>query len=194
MKGTCFVTFIIGAAVGSAASYFIFKKKFQKDADAQIAAVKSKMAEIQESSDILKDAKAKAEANHNKSFDDISKDPEEKPDDYTDYSAISSKNKPMKNNKKISDDGIRSIIEHDYYNYINNKNFAEKIFTFYQGDSSLVDEETGVIVPDADTYVGANGVDAMNKSLVEEMYFVDEKKKTINCVSISEDSYYGNEE
>jgi hypothetical protein len=34
----------------------------------------------------------------------------------------------------------------------------------------------------------------MNKSLVEEMYFVDEKKKTINCVSISEDSYYGNEE
>lgn len=187
MKGA--FIFIVGAAVGSVASYFILKKKFQKEADEQIEAVKEKMSELQNDNDILRDVRHKATENYHKSFDPIAKSAEGNND--MDYSSITKKYNPAA--KKVNTD-IVNVNEHEYFDYINNKGFNEKVFTFYQGDDSLVDEDSGMLVVDAEKYIGANGVDAMSKVTVEEVYFVDEANAVINCVTVSEDSYYGSEE
>ena len=90
----------------------------------------------------------------------------------------------------IKNDDITEITEHEYFNYINNKNYSETTFTFYQGDNTLIDDESGRAVHDPEKYVGASGVDAMSKLTVEETYFVDEMNEVVNCVTIAEDSYY----
>ena len=184
-----FVAFALGAAAGSAVSYFIFRKKFQKEADDQIKEVRAKMSELQNDNDILRDVRHKASENYNKSFDQIAKSAEG--NNEVDYTAITKK---YNNESKVVKSDIKSVDEHEYFDYIKNKSFEEKVFTFYQGDESLVDEDSGMLVPDPEKYVGADGVDAMSQSTVEEIYFVDEMNSLINCVSISEDSYYGSEE
>ena len=182
------ISFVVGAAVGAVASYFIFKKKFQKDADDQIAEVKVKMAELKEMNDILHGAKEKAEINYNKPMDvPVSTDDTNV---VTDYNAISNARKAkLAKKKKEETTGIRSVSEAEYYNYVNDKKYDEKLFTFYQGDSNLVDDDTELAVVAPEEFVGPNGVDAMKDSSVEEMYFVDEERDTVYTISISEDSY-----
>ena len=182
------IIFVAGAAVGAVASYFIFKGKFQKDADQQITEVKAKMSEIKSSNDILKEAKNKADANYNKPVDMIAGDLAEEEHEVTegiDYASYSKKNRQS---KQVSD-VIHIISQHEYYDYVEKKKFDEKLFTFYQGDSQLVDDETELTVANPELFVGPNGVDAMIGSTVEETYFLDEKNKTVCTVTISEDSY-----
>lgn len=187
------ISFVVGAAVGSAASYFIFKKKFQADADAQIKEVRENdariIAELSEDNNFLRDVRKKASENYNKPFEPIAKSVEG--NNEVDYHAISAKkNKVPKVN--ITED-IKSITEPEYFDRINNKEFVEKAFTFYQGDNSLVDEESGLIVSEPDDILGTGGVDAISKIDVEEVYYSDDINKIVNCIIISEDSYYGSD-
>ena len=186
MKGT--FIFVLGATVGAVASYFITRNVERKKADEQVAAVTAKMAAIKEDYDILKDVKK----NLNKPFAPVDEPvalPEDvAPNQEIDYSAISKKNKAA--NVVIKNDDITEITEHEYFNYINNKNYSETTFTFYQGDNTLVDDESGMAVHNPEKYVGASGVDAMSKLSVEETYFVDEMNEVVNCITISEDPYY----
>ena len=193
MKGT--FIFMLGAAVGAAASYFITSRSIRKQADEEIEAVRIRMTELQKDNDILKDVRRKAEENYNKPFTPIV-EPEEPvtpsedviPNQEIDYSAIS--RKTGSSSPVIKKNGITEISQNEYFNYINNKNYSETTFTFYQGDNTLVDDETGMAVHDPEKYVGASGVDAMSKLTVEETYFVDEDNSMINCITIAEDSYY----
>lgn len=185
------ITFAVGVAVGAVASYCIFKKKFQADADSQIAEVKAKMAELKEVNDALHGAKEKAEANYNKPIDLIA--PKEEPvmnTSTTDYNAISNVRKAKLSMKKKEDaTGIRSITEPEYYSYVNDKKYDEKLLIFFQGDEQLVDEESELVIARPEDLVGPNGVDAMKDSNVEEMHFVDEDRDVVCTVRISEDSY-----
>lgn len=186
MKGT--FIFVLGAAVGAVASYFITRNVERKKADEQIAAVTAKMTAIKEDYDILKDVKK----NLNKPFapveEPVTLSEDVPPTQEIDYSAISKKNKAS--GIRIKNDDITEITEHEYFNYINNKNYSETTFTFYQGDNTLVDDESGMAVHNPERYVGASGVDAMSKLSVEETYFVDEMNEVVNCITISEDPYY----
>ena len=186
MKGT--FIFVLGATVGAVASYFITRNVERKKADEQVAAVTAKMAVIKEDYDILKDVKK----NLNKPFapvdEPVALSEDVVPNQEIDYSAISKKNKAA--NVVIKNDDITEITEHEYFNYINNKNYSETTFTFYQGDNTLVDDESGMAVHNPEKYVGASGVDAMSKLSVEETYFVDEMNEVVNCITISEDPYY----
>ena len=185
------ITFALGVTVGAVASYFIFKKKFQADADDQISEVKAKMAELKEVNDALHGAKTKAEANYNKPIDLIA--PKEEPvmnTSTTDYNAISNVRKAKLSMKKKEDaTGIRSITEPEYYSYVNDKKYDERLLIFYQGDGQLIDEESELVIVHPEEFVGPDGVDAMKDSSVEEMYFVDEGKDVVCTVTISEDSY-----
>jgi len=188
MRGA--LAFIFGAVTGATVSYFVTAKIERDKATDQIEAVKAKMAELKEDNDILRDVRQKAEANYEKPIEMIV--PEESAGE-TDYNAISVKKKKSKP-KVVKEEEIKQVDEHAYFTYINSKDFEEKVFTFYQGDNSLVDEETGMLVPDPERFVGADGVDAMSKLTVEETYYADEANKSISCITISEDSYYGSEE
>lgn len=197
MRGISVLTFVLGAAVGATVSYFIVSKSERKKADEQIKAVTDKMAELKKDNDILRDVRIKSDKNLNKPYDTLlepAKPETEVPDDESDvkqeidYSAISKKNKAA--NVVIKNDDITEITEHEYFNYINNKNYSETTFTFYQGDNTLVDDESGIAVHNPERYVGASGVDAMSKLSVEETYFVDEMNEVVNCITISEDPYY----
>lgn len=185
------LTFAVGVAVGAVASYFIFKKKFQADADNQISEVKAKMAELKEVNDALHGAKEKAEANYNKPIDLIAPKEEQAMNTSTvDYNAISNVRKAKLSMKKKEDaTGIRSISEPEYYSYVNDKKYDEKLLIFYQGDGQLIDEESELVIVHPEEFVGPDGVDAMKDSSVEEMYFVDEDKDVVCTVTISEDSY-----
>lgn len=185
------ITFAVGVAVGAVASYFIFKKKFQADADNQIAEVKAKMAELKEVNDALHGAKEKAEANYNKPIDLIAPKEEKVINtSMVDYNAISNVRKAKLSMKKKEDaTGIRSITEPEYYSYVNDKKYNERLLIFYQGDGQLIDEETELVIVNPEEIVGPNGVDAMKDSSVEEMYFVDEDKDVVCTVTIAEDSY-----
>ena len=187
------VTFVAGVAVGAVASYFIFKKKFQADADNQISEVKAKMAELKEVNDALHGAKTKAEANYNKPIEMIA--PVEGntgsvDTNATNYNAISNIRKAKLSKQKKDDaTGIRSITEPEYYSYVNDKKYDERLLIFYQGDKQLVDEQSELVIVHPEEFVGPDGVDAMKDSSVEEMYFVDEDKDIVCTVTISEDSY-----
>ena len=185
------ITFVAGVAVGAVASYFIFKKKFQDDADNQIAEVKVKMAELKEINDALHGAKVKAEANYNKPIEMITPVEEKVVNtNATDYTAISNIRKAKLSKKKKDDDtGIRSITEPEYYSYVTDKKYDEKLLIFYQGDAQLVDDRSELVIVHPEEFVGPDGVDAMKDSSVEEMYFVDEDKDIVCTVTISEDSY-----
>ena len=180
------ITFAVGVAVGAVASYFIFKKKFQADADNQIAEVKAKMAELKEVNDALHGAKEKAEANYNKPIDLIAP----KEEQVMNTSTVSNIRKAKLSKKKKDDaTGIRSITEPEYYRYVNDKKYDERLLIFYQGDGRLIDEESELVIVHPEEFVGPDGVDAMKDSSVEEMYFVDEDKDVVCTVTISEDSY-----
>lgn len=185
------ITFVAGVAVGAVASYFIFKKKFQDDADNQIAEVKVKMAELKEINDALHGAKVKAEANYNKPIEMIAPAEEKVVNtNATDYTAVSNIRKAKLSKKKKDDaTGIRSITEPEYYSYVNDKKYDERLLIFYQGDEQLVDERSELVIVHPEEFVGPDGVDAMKDSSVEEMYFVDEDKDIVCTVTISEDSY-----
>ena len=185
------ITFVAGVAVGAVASYFIFKKKFQDDADNQIAEVKVKMAELKEINDALHGAKVKAEANYNKPIEMITPVEEKVVNtNATDYTAISNIRKAKLSKKKKDDaTGIRSITEPEYYSYVTDKKYDEKLLIFYQGDAQLVDDRSELVIVHPEEFVGPDGVDAMKDSSVEEMYFVDEDKDIVCTVTISEDSY-----
>ena len=185
------LTFAVGVAVGAVASYFIFKKKFQADADNQISEVKAKMAELKEVNDALHGAKEKAEANYNKPIDLIAPKEEQAMNTSTvDYNAISNVRKAkLSMKKKENATGIRSISEPEYYSYVNDKKYDERLLIFYQGDGQLIDEESELVIVHPEEFVGPDGVDAMKDSSVEEMYFVDEDKDVVCTVTISEDSY-----
>ena len=198
------LTFIFGAAAGAVVSFFVTRSVERKKADEQIAAVTSKMHEIENDNDILRDVKQKSDVNLNKPYDELAK---EEPVEYVqdgeggpivkvteiDYNAISNAKKPVKVKPIKAEDMIQSVDEQKYYDYVNNKNYGESNFTFYQGDGVLVDEETGMRVSSPEKYVGSHGVDAMRKVSVEEVYYVDQKDEIVNCIAISEDSYYEDE-
>lgn len=190
------ISFIVGAVVGATVSYFITSKCERKKADEQIAAVTSKMKELKDEDGINivpgfvnrkkeNDIPVEAVAN-NEPTSPIVKVTE------IDYNAISNAKKPVKKKENFKEEIIQ-VDEHKYYDCVNNKNYGESIFTFYQGDGVLVDEETGRRVFDPEKYVGPHGVDAMRKVSVEEVYYADEKDEIINCITISEDSYYEDE-
>lgn len=183
-------TFMLGAAVGAVASYFITSHIERKKADEQIEAVTVKMGELKEDNDILRDVRQKATANMNKPFSSIvepvTPSEEVPPNQQIDYTSYSKKSNPG----IIRNDDITEITQHEYFNFINNKGYSETTFTFYQGDCTLVDDESGRAVNDPTKYVGASGVDAMSKLSVEETYFVDEVNEIVNCITIAEDSYY----
>jgi hypothetical protein len=189
MKGI--IGFVIGAAVGSVASYFVTREIERKKANEQIAAVTDKMNELKENNDILKDVRHKSDTNLEKSYEDIAKVPEGPilANNTVDYAAIAN-SKKVKAPKSNEDVMIKEIDEQKYYDCVNNKNYGESVFTFYQGDGVLVDEETGMRVSNPEKYVGPNGVDAMKRVSVEEVYYADEKDEIINCITITEDSYY----
>ena len=190
------ISFIVGAVVGATVSYFITSRCERKKADEQIAAVTSKMKELKDEDGINivpgfvkkeNDIPVEAEAvANNEPTSPIVKVTE------IDYNAISNAKKPVKNKENLREE-ILQVDEHKYYDYVNNKNYGESIFTFYQGDGVLVDEETGRRVFDPEKYVGPHGVDAMRKVSVEEVYYADEKDEIVNCITISEDSYYEDE-
>lgn len=192
------ISFIVGAVVGATVSYFITSKCERKKADEQIAAVTSKMKELKDEDGINivpgfvkrekeNDIPVEVEAvANNEPTSPIVKVTE------IDYNAISNAKKPVKNKENLREE-ILQVDEHKYYDYVNNKNYGESIFTFYQGDGVLVDEETGRRVFDPEKYVGPHGVDAMRKVSVEEVYYADEKDEIVNCITISEDSYYEDE-
>lgn len=190
------ISFIVGAVVGATVSYFITSRCERKKADEQIAAVTSKMKELKDEdginivngfvkkeNDIPEETVAVA---NNEPTSPIVKVTE------IDYNAISNAKKPVKKKENLREE-ILQVDEHKYYDYVNNKNYGESIFTFYQGDGVLVDEETGRRVFDPEKYVGPHGVDAMRKVSVEEVYYADEKDEIVNCITISEDSYYEDE-
>lgn len=190
------ISFIVGAVVGATVSYFITSRCERKKADEQIAAVTSKMKELKDEdginivngfvkkeNDIPEETVAVA---NNEPTSPIVKVTE------IDYNAISNAKKPVKKKENLMEE-ILQVDEHKYYDYVNNKNYGESIFTFYQGDGVLVDEETGRRVFDPEKYVGPHGVDAMRKVSVEEVYYADEKDEIVNCITISEDSYYEDE-
>lgn len=187
-----FVTFVVGAVVGATVSYFITRHVERKNADDQIAAVTDKMREIK---GFVKETDDIPVVNL-KTPDDVKEYDEPTTPIITlseiDYSAISNAKKPAKKINKASYD-ILQVDEQKYYDYINNKSYGEFAFTFYQGDGVLVNEETGNRVLDPEKYVGPNGVDAMRKVSVEEVYYVDERDEIINCITISEDTYYEEE-
>ena len=190
------ISFIVGAVVGATVSYFITSRCERKKADEQIAAVTSKMKELKDEDGINivpgfvkkeNDIPVEAEAvANNEPTSPIVKVTE------IDYNAISNAKKPVKKKENLREE-ILQVDEHKYYDYVNNKNYGESIFTFYQGDGVLVDEETGRRVFDPEKYVGPHGVDAMRKVSVEEVYYADEKDEIVNCITISEDSYYEDE-
>ena len=190
------ISFIVGAVVGATVSYFITSKCERKKADEQIAAVTSKMKELKDEDGINivpgfvkkeNDIPVEVEAvANNEPTSPIVKVTE------IDYNAISNAKKPVKKKENLREE-ILQVDEHKYYDYVNNKNYGESIFTFYQGDGVLVDEETGRRVFDPEKYVGPHGVDAMRKVSVEEVYYADEKDEIVNCITISEDSYYEDE-
>lgn len=190
------ISFIVGAVVGATVSYFITSRCERKKADEQIAAVTSKMKELKDEDGINivpgfvkneNDIPVEVEAvANNEPTSPIVKVTE------IDYNAISNAKKPVKNKENLREE-ILQVDEHKYYDYVNNKNYGESIFTFYQGDGVLVDEETGRRVFDPEKYVGPHGVDAMRKVSVEEVYYADEKDEIVNCITISEDSYYEDE-
>ena len=185
-----YLYFIAGAVAGAAVSYFVTRKVERKHADEQIEAVKAKLTEIKNDNEILKNARKNSDINLEKPYDEIAKSPAANNDiDYTKFAK-----KPESPKKKEKDPKIKAISENEYFTYINNKSYSEAAFTFYQGDGSLVDEESGMIVIDPEKYVGPSGVDAMKEASVEEIYYVDEIDEIINCITISEDSYYGNDE
>lgn len=187
MNSTNVIAFAIGTAVGSAASYFIFKKKFQADADLQIKEVRNKLNELKEANEFLHTARAKSDQNINKPYEPIIKTGES---DRVDYNAISSKKKQ----KEVDpDEEIHQISEHEYYECVENKKYSEKIFTFYQGDNQLIDDETESAVYDPEMFLGPHGVDVMSGLTVEEAYFVDNRVKMVYTVTVSEDSYDLNE-
>ena len=190
------ISFIVGAVVGATVSYFITSRCERKKADEQIAAVTSKMKELKDEDGINivpgfvkkeNDIPVEVEAvANNEPTSPIVKVTE------IDYNAISNAKKPVKNKENLREE-ILQVDEHKYYDYVNHKNYGESIFTFYQGDGVLVDEETGRRVFDPEKYVGPHGVDAMRKVSVEEVYYADEKDEIVNCITISEDSYYEDE-
>ena len=190
------ISFIVGAVVGATVSYFITSRCERKKADEQIAAVTSKMKELKDEDGINivpgfvkkeNDIPVEVEAvANNEPTSPIVKVTE------IDYNAISNAKKPVKKKENLREE-ILQVDEHKYYDYVNNKNYGESIFTFYQGDGVLVDEETGRRVFDPEKYVGPHGVDAMRKVSVEEVYYADEKDEIVNCITISEDSYYEDE-
>lgn len=190
------ISFIVGAVVGATVSYFITSRCERKKADEQIAAVTSKMKELKDEDGINivpgfvkkeNDIPVEVEAvANNEPTSPIVKVTE------IDYNAISNAKKPVKKKENLREE-ILQVDEHKYYEYVNNKNYGESIFTFYQGDGVLVDEETGRRVFDPEKYVGPHGVDAMRKVSVEEVYYADEKDEIVNCITISEDSYYEDE-
>ena len=182
------LSFVVGVTVGAVASYFIFKKKFQQDADNQIAEVKAKMSELKESNDILKVARQNADINYNKSFDAIAKPVAEEPAGEVDYNAISTKKK-VKVVKESQSQDVHKITDTEYYNLVDKKKYDEKVFTFYMGDHQLVDDETELAVVDPEEFLGPNGVDAIRDVSSEEVYFVDDDKKSVYTIMISEDSY-----
>lgn len=188
MKGI--VGFVAGAAVGAVVSYLITCKVERDKATQQIDAVKAKMSELKEDNDILRDVRKKAQENYEKPFYKIAEtaEPENK-NNTVEYNKVF---KPKEVVKDVKDaiPGIKQVDESGYFQYIQNKSYGESVFTFYQGDGSLVDEETGMKVINPEKYVGPNGVDAMKECTVEEVYFVDEKDEIINCITIAEDSYY----
>lgn len=181
------LAFVVGAVVGATASYFIFKKKFQKEADDQIAEVKAKMSELKESNDILKVARQNADINYNKPFDAIAPESEEEPAGETNYSAIS--NKKKRTNVKAETQEVHKVTEVDYYNLVDKKKYDERVFTFYQGDGQLVDDDTELAVVDPEEFLGPNGVDAIRNVSAEEVYFADDENKSVYTIMISEDSY-----
>ena len=188
MKGI--IGFVAGAAVGAVVSYLITCKVERDKATQQIDAVKAKMSELKEDNDILRDVRKKAEKNYEKPFYKITDVPEqENKNNDVEYNKVF---KPKEVVKDVKDaiPGIKQVDESGYFQYIQNKSYGESVFTFYQGDGSLVDEETGMKVINPEKYVGPNGVDAMRECTVEEVYFVDEKDEIINCITIAEDSYY----
>lgn len=190
------ISFIVGAVVGATVSYFITSRCERKKADEQIAAVTSKMKELKDEDGINivpsfvkkeNDIPVEVEAvANNEPTSPIVKVTE------IDYNAISNAKKPVNKKENLREE-ILQVDEHKYYDYVNNKNYGESIFTFYQGDGVLVDEETGRRVFDPEKYVGPHGVDAMRKVSVEEVYYADEKDEIVNCITISEDSYYEDE-
>lgn len=188
MKGI--VGFVAGAAVGAVVSYLITCKVERDKATQQIDAVKAKMSELKEDNDVLRDVRKKAQENYEKPFYKIADVPEqENKNNEVEYNKVF---KPKEVVKDVKDaiPGIKQVDESGYFQYIQNKSYGESVFTFYQGDGSLVDEETGMKVINPEKYVGPNGVDAMKECTVEEVYFVDEKDEIINCITIAEDSYY----
>lgn len=187
MNGTNVITFIVGAAVGSVASYFIFKKKFQTDADLQIKEVRNKLTELKEANEFLHTARVKSDQNMNKPYEPIAKAPEE---NRIDYNSISSKKHTK---EEDPNEEIHQISEHEYYECIENKKYSEKIFTFYQGDNQLVDDETESAVYDPEMFLGPHGVDVMSGINVEETFFIDNKSKMVYTIAVSEDSYNLNE-
>lgn len=186
------IGFVVGAVVGATVSYFVTRKVERKNADDQIAAVTSKMNELKKDNDILKDVRKKSDANLEKPYDEIAKSPAANND--IDYNAISNSKKVVKEVKPIvEDERIKEIQEAEYYNCIKNKKYEESAFTFYQGDGVLVNEESGMRVSHPERYVGLHGVDAMKKINVEEIYFADTIDEIVNCITISNDSYYDEE-
>jgi uncharacterized membrane-anchored protein YhcB (DUF1043 family) len=190
MKGV--IGFVVGAVVGATVSYFVTSKIERTKASEQIEAVKSKMTELKEDNDILRDVRQKATANYNKPFEPLAKEKEEVTEtanNGVNYNEIST-NKVKKPQVVKEDQGIREVDEHSYFNYVSNKKFNEAAYTFYQGDGTLVDETSGMRVINPEKYVGEHGVDAMTDASVEEVFYVDEENKIVNCINISEDSYY----
>ena len=191
MKGV--IGFVVGAVVGATVSYFVTSKIERTKANEQIEAVKSKMTELKEDNDILRDVRQKATANYNKPFEPLAKEKEEVKEEVANngvnYNEIST-NKVKKPQVVKEDQGIREVDEHSYFNYVSNKKFNEAAYTFYQGDGTLVDETSGMRVINPEKYVGEHGVDAMTDASVEEVFYVDEENKIVNCINISEDSYY----
>jgi len=189
MKGV--IGFIVGAVAGAAVSYFVTSKIERTKANEQIEAVKAKMTELKEDNDILRDVRQKATANYNKPFEPLAKFEKvtEEANNKIDYNEIST-NKVKKPQVVKEDQEIHEVDEHSYFNYVTNKKFNEAAYTFYQGDGTLVDETSGMRVINPEKYVGEHGVDAMTDASVEEVFYVDEENKIVNCINISEDSYY----
>lgn len=189
MKGV--IGFVVGAVVGATVSYFVTSKIERTKANEQIEAVKAKMTELKEDNDILRDVRQKATTNYNKPFEPLAKVKEvtEASNNKIDYNEIST-NKVKKPQVVKEDQEIHEVDEHSYFNYVTNKKFNEAAYTFYQGDGTLVDETSGMRVINPEKYVGEHGVDAMTDASVEEVFYVDEENKIVNCINISEDSYY----
>ena len=136
MKGI--VGFVAGAAVGAVVSYLITCKVERDKATQQIDAVKAKMSELKEDNDILRDVRKKAQENYEKPFYKIAETSPVKNNE-TEYNKIY-KPKEVVKDVKDAEPGIKQVDEAGYFQYIQNKSYGESVFTFYQGDGSLVDQ------------------------------------------------------